>query len=326
MNRLLVLLMISSIISCTDNIETLDGLGVSLTTPSDDAVFTDPIVNFYWYPVEGASEYRLLVSDSTESLIVDTVLYSNSFKKSLENGIYLLQVQASNIISTTASPFIKFTVDKDYLEAEGNDLNGDFFNSFFPHDGAILTSTLVRFDWNHLPNADMYTIKVSEFTEDNATILVIDTAIEKSNFHLYMNPGNYIWQVEASNESAKRISNQFAFAIDTASLKADFTSFTDTVSLFYPTDSVVYKYYESIELGWTSSNTPYAYEVLIAFPSFEKPIWLITPQSAFNRLTLQPYQLDTGQYQWAVRSSKTNNLGVVYFSDLSEIRTFFVEP
>lgn len=323
MNRLLLLMMLA--FACTDGVNTISGLNVTIQTPYEDQIITDPIVHFSWYPVSGADEYRLLLSDSTETLIVDTVLFSNSFKKRLENGVYLLQVHASNIVSTTASPHIKFTVSEGYLGEGENDLNGNPFHLISPQDGIILTDLLVRFGWTPLPNADKYTVKVAEFTSENETRLIIDSTTTKSQFQLYMAPGLYLWQVEASNAFNKRITNQVSFRIDTTTLKTDFTSFIDTISLFYPADSVIYNYGESVELGWVSSSDPMGYELLVAHPSFEKPVKVDAFSYAWPDHTFEPYVLDSGQYQWTVRSFKMNNKNTIYYSDYSEIRTFFVE-
>lgn len=191
-----------------------------------------------------------------------------------------------------------------------------------PSNNEVIREQLVNFQWNGVDRATEYKLSITVFDSLDLNELILDTVIYTTQHSSFLNPGTYIWQVQASNYVSTTYSEQQTFTVDTTTLKADFTDYRQTVDLFYPVDSVTYGQYEQIELRWYPADSASSYHLLVVSPSFYQPkksVEYFAYSESFN------VSLDTGTYQWIVRPRAVNNLGQTYSGTYSEIRTFLVK-
>lgn len=102
MKNNVTLLLLIFIFSCEQLIEVEDISNDTLTVlaPADNIITDITIINFSWEVLDYAETYHLQIArpnfDMTQEIVVDTLISSTNFPKSLLSGNYQWRIKAKN--------------------------------------------------------------------------------------------------------------------------------------------------------------------------------------------------------------------------------------
>jgi hypothetical protein len=165
---------------------------------------------FWWEKVDGASDYRLqIVSpsfDSTEVLILDTLVSTDKFIFVLYPSVLEWRVRAENSVYQT-----NWTMNKLQIYST-SDLTRQKVNLLSP--GTVTNSNTIRFQWDGLYNAKSYVfVAFNEKWEEVSAVTPtkVDTTFLEKDF----SDGKYVWGVKAKNPISESLYSQKSLIVDT---------------------------------------------------------------------------------------------------------------
>jgi len=188
----LVCLLLFTAIACSDIfVENITDSVVTIIAPADSVFTYDKEQSLLWEPVNGATEYRLLIftpdQATASSIVVDTTLTATSFKAGLPPASYEWCITASNGAYTTASTCNKLIVLDDLSDTE--------LLLLAPGDGLSTSTPQVTFSWEKVPGATGYHLRVASPDFDAIETMVIDTTVSTTSFKATLEVGDYEWCV-----------------------------------------------------------------------------------------------------------------------------------
>ncbi len=209
-----ILLLLLGVTACNEIFEIdISETPVVLLSPADSSASRKLAQTFSWKAVEGARTYRLEIGSPTLSspsgFYKDTTISKASLRVQLQAGRFEWRVRALNAgYETTAmSRFIRIDSSSNLTEQEMLLLK--------PADGSLLGNSRVTFQWEALPMADKYVVKIQELGTSDTVLTASLTKI------LPTAAASYSWQVTAINATSKLISKQaFTFSVDLSSPEA----------------------------------------------------------------------------------------------------------
>ncbi|MEP4534887.1 MAG: hypothetical protein ABJ004_17470 [Cyclobacteriaceae bacterium] len=201
--------------------------------------------------------------------------------------------------------------------------------TYEPVEGAIYTKNIVDFDWQAVANANFYTLLVSN-AETNE--IIIDTSMYSRSYKLYLNPGTYLWQVQAVNSISATASEMRTLIVNPDWV--DSMAWDETIEVVSPADSVSVYANSNITIDWRSVGNVNYYNIKVVAPSFENPITEVYSESTYSSATSVEFGLDTAllalpsalQWQvWATKSINVNGIWREVYSPAIQRTLFAVE-
>lgn len=185
---------------------------VAILSPVTGSVTEIASQTFWWQKVEGAMSYRLQIVtpsfDSTEVLILDTLVASDKFMVILFPSVYEWRVRAENsgwqTQWTTGELEIYSTMD----------LKRQKINLLSP--GSMTNKNTNRFEWDELYNAENYSFVVYKDQWDGV-LAVEPTNVEDAFVETELMDGKYVWGVKAENSTSQSLFSQKSLTVDTTS-------------------------------------------------------------------------------------------------------------
>jgi hypothetical protein len=185
---------------------------VALLSPATGSTTEIASQTFWWQKLEGDMKYRLqIVSpsfDSSEVLILDTLIASDKFTVVLYPSVFEWRVRAENSVWQT-----KWTTGE--LEIYSTlDLKRQKVNLTSP--GAMTNKNSNRFGWEELYNAEDYSFVVYQDQWDG--ILAVEpTKVDGTFIEKELIDGQYVWGVKAENSTSESLFTQKTLIIDSTS-------------------------------------------------------------------------------------------------------------
>lgn len=195
--------------SCTDIIEVdISGEEIELVAPLNQFTSNSRTVNFFWNPIDGATEYNLQVVspsyDSIAQVVVDSFTFDNNLTLTLNPGNYEWSVLGINsAYSSRCCEIRSFEIADSTIE----DISNLTLPLTLPSDSACLPDTLVSLEWAGPNQAnDLYRIQISQ--EENFNILLSERTTENNAIIAQLNEeGSYFWRVRLERGSNNTFSN-----------------------------------------------------------------------------------------------------------------------
>ena len=100
----------------------------------------------------------------------------------------------------------------DIIEVE--DISSKTVTILAPTNNAILDTLTTTFTWEALEGAESYYLYVATPNFENATQIVIDTLLVKTNYSKLLPINSYEWRIRAENSAYKTNYTQQSFAIE----------------------------------------------------------------------------------------------------------------
>jgi hypothetical protein len=187
----------------SSGIPDLSNQEINMYQPYDYSQLTNTLVEFAWENASNVSYYRLLVSsvdsNNSESIILDTSLTSNNFKKILVPGTYFWSVQGANYYSTTTgvSNYV-FTIDTTNYQFESWDTS---VRILAPSDSSVyLSEREIILWWELLEGAAGYEVMTitPNFTDPEKIIMdEVYGRTEEKIQNLMLDSAKYQWRLRA---------------------------------------------------------------------------------------------------------------------------------
>lgn len=269
---------------------------VTLLSPATGTTTEIASQTFWWEKVEGASDYRLQVVtpsfNSTEVLILDTLVSKDKFTVTLFPSVYEWRVRAENSAWQTKWTKSQFQIYSTL------DLTRQKVNLLFP--GLITNTKNIRFQWDGVVNAKSYSF-VAYKDQWNGVSAVTSTKVDTTFFEKELNDGKYVWGIKAVNSISETLYSQKTLIVDT-------TPPTIPV-LSAPSDSAAVTN-TNVSFAWNSSDqtSGIAQDTLKVFS--DKGLTNIVKIVTSNSKSAEIPFTNRTVYYWTVRSvDKAGNVG-----------------
>jgi hypothetical protein len=276
--------------------EDITNQSVELLSPATGTTTEIASQTFWWEKVEGASSYRLqIVSpsfESTEVLILDTLISNDKFTITLYPSVYEWRVRAENSAWQTKWTNAQFQIYSTL------DLTQQKVNILTP--GSVSNTKNIRFQWDNLYNADNYSF-VAYKDQWDGILAVEQTTVDAIFFEKEFNDGKYIWGVKAKNSTSETLYTQKNLIVDTTppempvlSLPSDGSAGTNT----------------TISFTWNNSDltSGIAQDTLKVFS--DKSLTQKVKSVVSNNKSAEISFTSRALYYWTVRSlDKAGNVG-----------------
>jgi hypothetical protein len=253
---------------------------------------------FWWTEVKGASSYRLQIVtpsfDSSEVLILDTLITKDKFTLILYPEIFQWRVRAENSVFHT--PWTTGSL-KIY---SSDDLTRQTVNPGSP--GVLTNSHNIRFEWSALYTAESYSFLVfREIWDESEEIAPITT--DTTYLVINLTDGKYIWGVKANNSFSETLYSKKVLIVDSTppdipalSLPGNDSKTSDT----------------TVSFSWISSDVTSGilYDSLKVYS--DKNMTKLVKSFVTDNNSVQLIFSSHSTYYWTVRSvDKAGNAGPV---------------
>lgn len=79
------------------------------------------------------------------------------------------------------------------------DISKETISILAPKNGSVIDTTRVIFTWESIEDAENYHLQVASPAFENASQILVDTLITKSNYTVNLDVANYEWRIRAEN-------------------------------------------------------------------------------------------------------------------------------
>jgi|WetSurMetagenome_2_1015567.scaffolds.fasta_scaffold202426_1 hypothetical protein len=198
---LLVLTAIVVMVACDDFFEVdISNKKITLIVPADGIETELVTQTFTWDELDGASSYHLMVVTpdfaAAESLILDTIVTTTYFEKTLVPGSYEWRVRGENNAYKTDWSSAKFVI------YSSGDLTRQTVLLSSPAENYFTNKTTVTVKWNTLYNADSYEVRAYK-DEWEGTLLFDPVKTTVGSAELTLSENEIWWGVKAINDSSE---------------------------------------------------------------------------------------------------------------------------
>ncbi|MGC1633073.1 MAG: hypothetical protein WA749_13260 [Gelidibacter sp.] len=83
-----------------------------------------------------------------------------------------------------------------------------------PHDGAVLKTTLLRFSWEPIADADSYQIQIATPNFEAPLQVYVDTTVAVNNLSVALERDSYEWRVKAKNSGYETNYSKQSFTVE----------------------------------------------------------------------------------------------------------------
>jgi hypothetical protein len=214
-NKIIMLLLVVLTFSCEDVFEDdiTDDI-VQIISPIEGSNVTSTSVNFQWAYLKGATKYRVQVFKSDQSIALDSLVNKNNLIFQLPSGKYRWKVRGENFgYQSSFSESVRFSTEISSI------LTGQKVILTIPEDDAFIKPTTLSLNWNEIPVATGYDVKV---TSQSGTVLLESNDLKSGTTSVSLNilpttpEEKYLWTVIAknSNNSTQTDVSKRSFSID----------------------------------------------------------------------------------------------------------------
>jgi len=152
----------------------------------------------------------------------------------------------------------------------------------------------ITFLWKRAENTLQYQLQIASPTFNDANLYYADTIMEKTNFKISLDPGQYEWRVKGLNGSSETAFTTRSFTI----YESDFKK--QKVLLNYPAQNFLSSSQE-IQLEWQKVYRAEQYRLQVDINNFQNPENLFTEILTKNRSYVLN-NLSDEIYQWRVQA------------------------
>jgi len=197
---MLLFIMGALFVGCDDVIEEdITDENIVITAPLNGVTVVSNSVTFQWNSNSGSDDYRVQVNDVSNTIVVDSLVSTNSFTYPLSPGVYSWRVRGENFAYQTAYTFpVSFTLEASTIMTNQTVI----LNS--PSDNFPTNSTTGQFvTWADISTADSYTLELDRDVSGNVSTInqfpgITDASYTIGNADMSTD-GIYIWKVKALN-------------------------------------------------------------------------------------------------------------------------------
>ena len=83
-----------------------------------------------------------------------------------------------------------------------------------PTNNSVIDTTAVTFTWNAIEDTEQYKLQVATPTFENASQILVDTIIAKTNYSKTLEAADYQWRVRAENSDYQTVFTVNSFTVE----------------------------------------------------------------------------------------------------------------
>jgi len=245
---------------------------------------------FRWEELDGASSYRLMIVTpdfkNAGALILDTLIATNYFEKTLTPGSFEWRVRGENDAFKTGWSSGVFTI------FSTDDLTHQSIRLLSPSVNYFTNKTTQTLKWDDLYNADSYEIRAYK-NEWNGELLIDSKTTTNSSVELTLPENEIIWGVKAVNDISE---TQFT----TRRLVVDITP-PGKPTLKLPSDNAELSNVR-VDFSWESNDVTWTDVTDSLFIFYDSDLSEVAETKSVNTKSVI-IDLTTGKdYYWCVKS------------------------
>ena len=107
--------------------------------------------------------------------------------------------------------FVGFIACDDIIEVV--DISNETVTIIAPVNGSVIDTTRVNFTWKAMEEAETYHLQVATPTFNEATQIVLDTVVTKTEVSKTLNNNNYEWRIKAKNSGYETVYTTQSFSV-----------------------------------------------------------------------------------------------------------------
>ncbi len=201
----ILLLLLSVFFSgCSDLIEKdITKKEISINSPQDGAQSVIYNQLFWWNKVDGATQYSIQIAqpsfDSLVSIIVDTIVTSDKFYKTLSPGKYQWRIRAENGAYKSSYQTYSLTMNVSSLDLQTVTLTA-------PANNVYQNKATFNFGWDVIPGASKYIIEIDTVSQNFVSPVKIDTTTDITYSYTFLKEGDYKWRVMGKDDAGHKTS------------------------------------------------------------------------------------------------------------------------
>lgn len=187
---------------------------MQIIAPTEGTVIEGNTATFSWVNLDGADEYRIQIANSTQSIIVDSLVTGTSFNYTINPGAYNWRIKGVNFAYETA-----YTFPSNFTVEASEDLSMQTVALSTPTDNLYTNNDSFIFTWGTIITADSYTFELIKNDGGEQTVVGPITGITTGNYSVtdasvFDVDAEYIWKVKAVNATSETLNSQRTLFID----------------------------------------------------------------------------------------------------------------
>lgn len=310
-------LIFSCFYSCDDILENdISDNQVLIVSPLEGQTVSGEFVNFQWQTLDGADQYRVLVSDNeiNNGTVIDSLVVGEQLGVSINAGSYNWTIRGENFGYVTG-----YTIPQNFEVIFSNDLTNQQINLSSPSDLFYTNNPSILFTWESNNATLSYNFELLKDLNGTTTVAQESDIIE-SNFTpeetLFDEDAQYIWRIQGVNDNSQTLFFERSVFMDRVLPNTPVLVLPDNQEEIEGLD-VFFEWFIGQDTGLVQSDISTVIELSldVNFTQIIDTIELST-ESNINYIFN-----DLGTYYWRVQLQDiAGNLG-----DFSEIRTFTLQ-
>ena len=297
-NSLLILVLSISLLSCDDIIqEDITNDTVIIITPTEGQTLTTNVVPFQWNYLDGADQYQVQVSNSTNLIVIDSVVNSTTLNHPLVPGNYIWKVKGIN-----SAYHSNYTIPVSFAVNASDDLITQTMVLNTPSDNIYINaSSNINTTWTAITAATSYTFELDKNVNGAVTTLITVPNITGTSYSIsssqFSNDAAYIWKVKAVNSNNTTETLYKSRTIHFDSQVPGVPSLTSPVDNHTTTET-------TINFEWSNpTDTGIVQSPITSILEIATDINFTTAVQSFDiNGTSKSHTLTTGTYYWRVKN------------------------
>lgn len=313
-NSILIVLILLLTYSCDDVLEEDISNGViRIASPLNNVVIYGNTVNFSWQTLDAADYYRIQIMESSQNVILDSLISSPNFTHIMNTGDYRWRVKGENFAYQT-----QYTFPSNFSVEVSEDLSNQTVLLQTPSQNFYTNSNTFIFTWSELDAATSYDIEILKNTTGLETVFQEANIINNSisvDASYFIDDAEYIWRVRGVNGTS--ITNYIERLIYIDRQDPNQPNLVSPNNMeTSPITTMTFNWTNGTDTGTVQSNITNTFEIAsdINFNT------IINTATTSNN-TSQYQFTTTGTYYWRVKAADaaTNQ------SDFSIVRTLVIQ-
>ena len=263
--------------------------------PTEDLIIESNVVNFQWNTLDGADDYRLQIFNTSQVILVDTLISQTQIILPLNEGNYQWRVRGENsAYQSTYSLPVSFEVN------ESEDLTSQQVILSSPANNFITNSNNFTLSWNSLSAADYYNLQLINNTLGGTIVFQQNNILANTltlNSTILSQDGNYTWKIKGVNGVSETVFSSRDFSLDTTLPNQPVNGVPANNSIQTINQNINFNWSIAADSGIIQSSISYRIEI-------SNDVNFSTILQASNTTTNSFQQLfnSSGDYYWRVRA------------------------
>lgn len=263
--------------------------------PTEDLIIESNVVNFQWNTLDGADDYRLQIFNTSQVILVDTLISQTQIILPLAEGNYQWRVRGENSAYQST-----YSLPVSFLVNESEDLTSQQVILSSPANNFMTNSNNFTLSWNSLSAADYYNLQLINNTLGGTIVFQQNNILANTltlNSTILSQDGNYTWKIKGVNGVSETVFSSRDFSLDTTLPNQPVNGLPANNSIQTINQNINFNWSIAADSGVIQSSISYRIEI-----SNDINFTTILQASNISTNSFQQLFNSTGDYYWRVRA------------------------